>query len=353
MTVSGHASALFGALQAGYERAASGNEITRQFRFAGHVIEFRYACAALDEALTTAMLHAEVDRHRDPDLSIRLWESASSGVEAPPMPWGPDDRALISERSESIPRLYYDDGRHRFISTHRSNLLAYEPGARQSVFWLENVDCLMQWERAAPMRLLLQMYFADGDVELVHAAAVGHADGAVLLTGPSGSGKSTTSLLCLNSGFDFCSDDYCALDDAEPARVHSLYSSAKLLPESVGMINRFRPEQIQYDSRDSPKAVIYLARELPERVLRTAPVRAVVACGVSGGARSVLSPVGGGVVLRALAPSSLLQGPGDKQRSLSFMAALVRRCPTYTLELGLDLRRIPDLISSILETMGE
>lgn len=351
MTAPGHPHALLEALSNSHAEAcaATGTAAVRRFRIAGHVIELRYACTALDEALSPAITHAETTASTEPDLSVSVWESRQSGMDPPVMPWSTRDLATISRRAESIPRLYFDDGRCRFISTRHRNLLAYDASAARAVFWVADAADLMQWERAAPLRLLLQMYFAGRNVELVHAAAVGDERGAVLLTGPSGSGKSTTSLLCLDAGLRFCSDDYCALDADDPAAAHSVYTSAKLLPDSLKLVDRFGPGQVHFHREDSPKGLVYVGREQPEAVLDSAPVRAVVGCVVVGGTHSRLASASRGSVLRALAPSSLLQGPGDKQRSLSFMTRLVRRCPAYRLELGTDIDRIPRLVSDLLE----
>ena len=47
---------------------------------------------------------------------------------------------------------------------------------------------------------------------LLHAAAVGDADGVVLLVGNGGSGKSTTSVVCSQAGLGFLADDFCLLE---------------------------------------------------------------------------------------------------------------------------------------------
>ena len=79
-------------------------------------------------------------------------------------------------------------------------------------------------------------------VQLVHSGAVGIGGQGVLLTGIGGSGQSTTCLLCLEAGLDFAGDDYTAFElvGGSSARVHSLYSSAKVDPVTLGRFPRLR-----------------------------------------------------------------------------------------------------------------
>ena len=68
--------------------------------------------------------------------------------------------------------------------------------------------------------------------QLVHAAAVGTDEGALLITGRGGVGKSTTALACLEAGMQFLGDDYVVVGlDPEP-QVYRLYGSAKLTSNS-------------------------------------------------------------------------------------------------------------------------
>ena len=332
--------------------AKGGPEVVRQFRLAGHRVEFRYGSPDLDGALSPALAHAEEDPGNPPDLTVHLWESSRSGVRAPSLPWHREDLARITSRSERIPRLYFDSERYRFLSTHSRNLLAYDKHDRRAVFWIQDVDELMQYEQAAPMRMMLQWYFSEFNIQLIHAAAVGNQNGLVLLTGKSGSGKSTTSLLCLEAGLDFCSDDYCAVDCKEPAIVHCLYSSAKLSPESFSMVRQFNRDEAHYQPDTSPKGVLYLARLRPEKIIRQGHVRGVIACRVAPRNESILSSTSRASVLRALAPSTVFQGPVDRQKSLSAMAGLLRQCPAYQLELGRDTRQIPTLLAGLLNRPG-
>ena len=53
--------------------------------------------------------------------------------------------------------------------------------------------------------------------------------------------------------------------------------------------------------------------------------------------------------LRALAPTSLFQLPGSGAEDLERMAAWIRGIPVWSLDLGSDFDRIPDLIRQAIE----
>ena len=88
------------------------------------------------------------------------------------------------------------------------------------------------------------------------------ASGGVLIAGKSGSGKSTTTLACLTSGLLYAGDDYVLADVAAEPYVHSLYSTAKLVPDNCDRFPQLRPLVSNPDKLDEQKALIYLREAL-------------------------------------------------------------------------------------------
>src|SRR5262249_26051380 len=84
------------------------------------------------------------------------------------------------------------------------------------------------WERSIPLRHILHWWTMTEGRQLVHAGAVGTAEGGVLLVGASGAGRSTTTLACLSGGLSIVGDDFVLVDPlARPAMIHSVSSTAK------------------------------------------------------------------------------------------------------------------------------
>lgn len=69
--------------------------------------------------------------------------------------------------------------------------------------------------------------------QLLHAAAIGTEEGAVLITGKGGIGKSTTALSCLQSGPYYFADNYLIVRLEPEPLVYSLYCTAKLNADHV------------------------------------------------------------------------------------------------------------------------
>ncbi len=214
----------------------------------------------------------------------------------------------------------------------------------------------------APLLWILNWWMAQHGRQLLHAGAVGGRSGGVLLAGRAGSGKSTAALACLNSELRYLSDDYCLLDTDQPRPyAHSLFSSAKLeadsiqrLPHLSAMINN-----LSSLNTTGKKTLLFLNEHCPERLLAGFPIRAILLPRFTGKRETTLEPVSPMAALKALAPSTIFQlhRAGSKafqdvtaSRAFRDIAALAKKVPCLTLELGTDLPRIPRVIMQLLSS---
>ncbi len=184
--------------------------------------------------------------------------------------------------------------------------------------------------------------------QLTHAAAIGTSKGGVLLIGKGGSGKSTTALSCINSGFFYVSDDYCLLTTDPVPYVYSLYNSAKLDADNIQKFPNLAPAISNTDHLDSEKALFFLYEYCSEKMATGFPIRAILLPRVSGHPETKLTPASPAESLTALAPSTIFQLPGAGVAAFQIMVRLVQQIPCYTLELGTNLSRIPDVILCLL-----
>ena len=105
-----------------------------------------------------------------------------------------------------------------------------------AIWWVQNTETLPFWVYASPLRTLLHWWMEKNGKQLIHAAAVGTEDGALLITGASGVGKSTTALSCLRRGFYYLADDYLIVGLDPVPMVYTLYSTAKLNAEQIARL---------------------------------------------------------------------------------------------------------------------
>jgi len=207
-----------------------------------------------------------------------------------------------------------------------------------------------RYERAAPLRAILDWWGGDLGCRVMHAGAVGTESGGALLVGNAGSGKSTAVLACLGSGLSYAGDDGVAVSNGAGMLIHSLYCTAKLQP---GHLRRALPHlaSVLEDSEEAHqgKRMFFLDRDRSVELTSGFPLRAVLLPHVTGNDRSTTQPVSSGTALLALAPSTLFQLPGARQQRLHHMAEILRRVPAYALGLGSDLATVAPAIREILD----
>jgi hypothetical protein len=96
------------------------------------------------------------------------------------------------------------------------------------------------------------------------------------------------------------------------------------------------------------KGVVFVSEVMPESLIRQGPIKAILACRVTDKPTSELSPASSAQALRALAPTSMIAFSGNGAQAMAQMLRLLQQCPTWSLDLGRDTHRLPDLISGLL-----
>ncbi len=213
-------------------------------------------------------------------------------------------------------------------------LCIYDRENRQARTVFRSLEDVSAWERAAPFRRILHWWAADRGLRLVHAAAVGGASGGALLVGRSGSGKSTTALACLDAGLGFAGDDYCLIEPGEPPQVHGLYLSAKADAKAALLLRGLRAALTDSPLQTEGKSVVFADGVRPEAVRTGFPLHGIIVPRLAGGSTGRLTPLSPAAALLALAPSTLLQMPGQRADGLARLAAIVRHLPAWELTLG-------------------
>lgn len=266
-------------------------------------------------------------------LTIKLW-SLEDGAVPPQFP------SVLGEYRH-VP--CHEDGRAIEVAFDANNraLMAWDSRSQTAWWCIWSTGSLQWWEEAAPLRSVLAWALEGQGRVLVHAAAVGDTDGAVLLVGPGGSGKSSTALACHLDGLGYLGDDYCLLSVDPVATVHSLHSSAKLHVATWdladdGPFAPVRDHLLRQPVSPEEKAVVDLASRAAGSLVEDAPVRCVAAVRVGHGVATRISDASRVEVMMALAPSSLIQIPGVGSPSLAAMVEAVRQVPVCRIDLGTD-----------------
>jgi hypothetical protein len=322
--------------------------VDRHYRIGERQVRLRFAGPSLVPALTRALAHLGVPSGPDPDLTVYL--AAADAVSRPAPPWEilrqetPDDQdasPMAHVRDERVDGLFELDG---------SSLRMLDRAAGVGVFWTPSPARVPRYETAAPLRSILDWWSRERGWRVLHAGAVGTERGGALLVGKAGSGKSTAALACLGSGLAYAGDDGVLVGGDAGPRVQSLYCTAKLEPGHLRRaLPQLEPLLAESEASHRGKRQVFLDRHCPAELSSGFPLRAVLLPRVTGAPRAVTRRVSAATGLLALAPSTLLQLPGDRGERLSHMARVLRRVPVHVLELGTDLGTVAPAIHAVLD----
>jgi hypothetical protein len=338
------------AFRSAFEEAAErAGVVEREIEVAGYRIRLRAAGSALIDQLWPAIDHLEVEQGRAPDtepadLTIALWDSASTGVDPPPFGW-----MTAPAEDVRIVRTAHAAGLRIAYRGLERELVALDLSQRFALMWRPDHTDVPPYIRASPFFMIVTWWMRLHDVYPVHSGAVGDRGGGVLLVGQGGSGKSTTSIACLLDGMTYASDDYVLLEHRQEPYAWSLYSTAKLEPAHAERFPMLEPV-LDRRSPAGEKYLAYLHAFRPDRVVRGFPIRAVVAPMVTQGSTATLRPMRRAEALAALAPSTLLALPTTRDAStFAAMADVVRTVPSFRLEIGSDLSSIAPALRTVIE----
>lgn len=332
------------AFRSGFQAAAasSGGVVRMPISLGGFRAVFCFAGPALLPRLGAPFEHLRIEDGPE-DLLIRVWDSESTGI---PLPAElPSTRSVYAQ---SLPAMS-DQGDVRWTYFRPDpGLSAYDAPAMEADYWVPAASCLTYGDLAGGFRAIIAWSMAERGMQFLHSAAIAVGDVGALIVGASGSGKSSTSLTCLLAGMDYLGDDHCLLDLGDEPRVHSIYGAAKL---HTAQLERF-PELDRFivngDRIVPEKAVAILHPDFQGQLPISKPLSVVLVPRITGGIVTTIEPIGPAAALAALAPSTLLQMASADRSGLAAMGRLVRRVPSFRVNLGTEREEIAEVISQFL-----
>lgn len=322
--------------------AGAAGVVERRFALAGAGVAIRFAGPALAAPLTRALGHLD-DNGPDPTLTIDVWDSETTGVAMPPPPWSHEDHL-----EHGRIRGFFGDDLYTVYVPRGRTLSVTDLRRRHGWHWMPSPATMPFVATANPFHAILHVWAADRGVQYVHAGAVGDEDGCVVIVGPAGRGKSSTALACLDSGIGYLGDDYCLITlDPEPT-AWSLFSSAKLTSVGLARMPSFAPLVANADREPRDKAIVFVNEHWPERIVRRAPIRAIVVPRLHGGKHSSLRPATAADAFGAVAPSTVLQLPVADATTLRGLRRLAGSVPVWHLDLAEDPADVAATVRSLL-----
>jgi hypothetical protein len=316
-------------------------------RIARRMVHLRFAGDRISQVFAPVFAHLRADPPPAADLTILLWDTASTGVAPPALPWVPDDR----DRAGKV-RDFCDA---RFTTMHdpeTGQLWVLDRSTATAVVWVDDMAALPVWDHIHPLRKLLHIWARDFGIDLVHAGAVGFDGVGLLVVGPGGTGKSTTVLAAMDAGLSAAGDDYVLVDGGAPPTAHALYGTMRL---HQAHLDRFPALMTQRDHvfeepwSGRTKVTTYISRHRPDRLTPALRLVGIVIPQVVADASGKVTRDTAARALLALAPSSVLQVDPTDVAMLARLGRLCRSLPCWRLPLGSDLGCVAGSLRRLIE----
>jgi hypothetical protein len=350
---------VFGEMKNAFEIAYKSSTSTRWERacsFAGQRVQIRIAGNALVHKMMGAFKHLRIkdNGNLSSQLKIDLWHEVETAVVCPA------DLVDLCTKSlwtswEGEYGITMGSPNDRYIACQRpSTLTCFDREARHIVAWVGDHEQLSLYETGKPLHLPLLLWHHDQEAPVVHAGLVSKNGRGTLLVGKGGSGKSTCALACLCSDFLYVGDDYIGVKirDDGTYEGYGIYNSTWLSRDNLPRFPELAQHAIIAARPDEQKNLVLLSEVFPERLAASAPIHAVILPRIVGHGPSRPVPVGKSKALLAVAPSSIILLPSSGARSLIKLATLLERVPCYVLEVGGNIRSIPEQIDKLLDSIN-
>jgi len=336
----------FGQMQQTFDAAGKAYGLHEfDFELAGRVFRLRFAGLGMIDQVWPALSHLAVSAPGSAraDLTVMIWDHASTGVELP---------ATVSSPVSNTPTvrpIYYTS--ELVLFDELGSAVSFLDNRRSvAIYCTEDAEALPAWDRASPLRHIINWWMQTQELQVIHSAAVGREEGVVLLAGKGGSGKSTTALACLREGLAYLGDDYVVLRAASP-RAYALYGSAKLEALHFAQHAWLLPGAAPVVPEDE-KVLGFVDGAYLKQLAGGLPIVAVVLPQVIGHGETCFRTTSPAHALFALAPSTLLQLRSGAPTTLEALTSLVLQVPSFVLELGEDVGASPAVVLSLLDQLG-
>lgn len=327
----------------------TGNTIVKHIRVAGISIQLNFAGEALMPMVLPAIAHLLITSETHPSTyTIEIWDSASTGSDFPDAPCSIDD---IMPRGEL--RGFKSDRFETAFFTHARMLTLIDHEHKKGIVcFADNVD-IPAFELACPLRGILSWILRRNNIIMLHAAAVGTADGHILIGGNSGAGKSSTALRCLVGGLTYMGDDITAISKQHTLpQVHSLYSSGKTLSKDLSKFPKLIPSLHAHFEEEYDKEIFFFSPVFTDQLKDSGPLRAVIIPHQDASLEIGFQPLSFATALSVIGSSSKLLLPDAGNEIIHMLSAVLHAVPCYRFNLGNDPEKIAATLSQFISMLN-
>lgn len=329
-----------------YKQAAEKTgEIKRYYDIGGTTVCLVFAGDSLIPYLTPALEHIRLSDSSTADATVHVWDSKSTGVDMIPPPCSKyhfTDRGDIwGFNSDRIKTAFH-------WSEYSVNVMDMETNT--AVYWVKDPAHLPYWATSSPFRTIFNWWMEKNGGQLLHAAAVGTEDGAVLITAKGGAGKSTTAVSSLLDGMFYLADDYLIVKNKPVPTVYTLYSTAKIGVNDGHQFPELEPLSADHMEDDQEKDVIFLYPAFRDQIVKQLPVKTILMPNIQPDQEeTTFSDISFWRIHRAMSFTTMSQLPGVDTHTQNFFKELCEAVPSMTLNLGSNINQVPKALRNHIE----
>jgi len=318
--------------------------IRRDFRLARLDMTVWFTSGQLAELCEAMLVQHGSEKSFAAAAEIFAMDAHADGWDMPAR-W--DEGAGFSSRE--FERILTADGKRGFYHHDAPSWQFYDPSAGIGVHTLPTPLDIPPWERGSPLRLFVHWAQAAAGNRLTHAATLGLNGRGALMVGASGSGKSGTTLAGLLNGLQSVGDDYVVVEQGANVVANSIFRVFKQDRDGLRRVGVDTAQLSDATLNWHGKVEFDAAKLAPQAFVDRMEIRALLLPRISRARRTQIEPATSGEAALALAPSAVLQLPGDSSEGFRFFTSLAKRLPAFHVQLSEDGVEISDVIGSFLE----
>lgn len=314
---------------------------------AGLRVRISFAGENMPRIILPALAHlVQATSEREPEYTVFIWDTQSAGMKLPKFSGAVEDIKFRGEIEGLNSERFY-----AAQFSHANLLSLYDSKRKIGIICTSNPFHFPAFEIACPLRGVISWVLQSSGRALIHAAAIGTQNGAVLLGGDSGAGKSSTALRGLLNNMFYFGDDICGIENhGSSSTVHSIYSSAKLHAHDQSKFSELTLSKANITGMESHEKEIYLLSPYFDSQLRlSSPIKAILIPDHSNGPMR-MEAVSKGITANVISASTNSLLPRSGIETIKVIANTVRNVPCIRFHLGPDPRAVAPALADFLNS---
>jgi hypothetical protein len=282
----------------------------------------------------------------EPEYTVFIWDTQSARIKLPKFSGSVDDIKFRGEIDGLNSERFY-----AAQFSHANLLSLYDSERKIGIICTSNPFHFPAFEIACPLRGVISWILQSSGRALIHTAAIGTQNGAVLLGGDSGAGKSSTALRGLLNDMFYFGDDICGIENhGSASTVYSIYSSAKLHAYDQPKFSGLTPSKAHITGMEAHEKEIYLLSPNFNSQLRlSSRIKAILIPDHSSGPMR-MEPISKALTANVISASTNSLLPRSGIETIKAIANTARNVPCIRFHLGPDPHAVAPAIADFLNS---